>query len=45
MLLDLEYSPRPDEPAIYDAAPRFFRAQMINGVITVPRMNNSGVHA
>jgi CRISPR-associated protein Cas5d len=45
MLLDLEYTPRPKEPAICDAEPRFFRARMVNGVISVPRIDDPRVHA
>jgi hypothetical protein len=45
MLLDLAYTPRPDEPAIYDAEPRFFRARMVEGIVEVPRLDDPQVHA
>jgi hypothetical protein len=45
MLLDLVYSPKTGEPAIYDAQPRFFRARMIEGVIEIPRLDDPRVHA
>jgi CRISPR-associated protein Cas5d len=45
MLLDIEYTPRPSEPAIYDAEARFFRARMVEGVVAVPRLGDPRVHA
>jgi CRISPR-associated protein Cas5d len=43
MLLDMDFKPRTDEPAIYNSTPKFFRARMINGVIDVPLMNDPQV--
>ncbi len=43
MLLDMQFTPRLDEPAIYDSTPKFFRARMITGVIQVPRMDDPAV--
>jgi len=45
MLLDLAYTPRVDEPAIYDAETRFFRARMIDGVVEVPALHERQVYA
>lgn len=45
MLLDMQYTARSDEPAIYDAEPRFFRARMVDGIIDVPGLHDPRVHA
>jgi CRISPR-associated protein Cas5d len=45
MLLDLDFTPRRNEPAIYDAKPRFFHAQMVEGIINVPRLDDPQVRA
>jgi hypothetical protein len=34
-----------NQPAIYDAKPRFFRARMVEGVISVPQLDNPRVQA